>query len=57
MMVPKPATAAGAITISASCQQRLQPRPLRIRQVMPLEPVIIHCPIQAGRARTIYDTL
>lgn len=30
-------------------QQRLQPRPLRISQVMPFQPVLIHGAIQAER--------
>ena len=32
-------------------QQRLQPRPLRIGQIMPLQPVIIHGEIQAETTR------
>jgi len=30
-----------------SRQQRLQPRPLLIAQVMPIQPIISHRPIQA----------
>jgi hypothetical protein len=39
-------------------QQRLQPRPLRITQVMPLQPVILHAAIQAETTRQdLQDTL
>jgi hypothetical protein len=37
-------------------QQRLQPRPLRIRQIMPLQPRIIHGPIQAAKLIKICET-
>jgi len=39
-------------------QQRLQPRPLTITEVMPLQPVIIHCPSQAETThQDLQDTL
>jgi hypothetical protein len=37
-------------------QQRLPPRPLRISQVMPLEPFIIHGAIKAETPGNIYET-
>src|ERR1700746_3830831 len=39
-----------------SRQQRLQPRPFRITQVMPFQPVIIHGAIQAETPIKIYGT-
>jgi hypothetical protein len=39
-----------------SRQQRLQPRPFRITQVMPFQPVIIHSAIQAETPIKIYGT-
>jgi hypothetical protein len=39
-------------------QQRLQPRPLTITEVMPLQPVIIHRPSQAETTyQDLQDTL
>ena len=37
-------------------QQRLQPRPLRISQVMSFQPVLIHEAIKAKVAHKIYET-
>jgi hypothetical protein len=37
-------------------QQQLQPHPLRIGQIMPLQPVIIHGTTQAETTAKIYET-
>jgi hypothetical protein len=38
-------------------QQRRQPRPLRIGQIMPLQPVLIHSPIQPKTGnQDLWDT-
>jgi hypothetical protein len=39
-----------------SWQQRLEPRPLRVTQVMPPQPVIIHGTTQAETPAKIYET-
>src|SRR5580704_16339018 len=39
-----------------SRKQRLQPGPLRIRQVMPLQPLIVHSTTQAETTAKIYET-
>src|SRR6266571_2296850 len=39
-----------------SRRQWLQPRPLRISQVMPFQPFLIHEEIQPGRPARIYET-
>src|SRR6266516_4747456 len=39
-----------------SRQQRLQPRPLLITQIMPIQPIISHSTISAETATKIYET-
>ncbi len=39
-----------------SRQQRLQPRPLRVTKIMPLQPLILHDPIQPKSPTEIYRT-
>jgi hypothetical protein len=56
MPPPRLASIPGRLDKPIPFEQRLQPRPFRITQVMPLQPILIHEAIQAKPHTKIYGT-